>query len=500
MKKLMIVDDEQAVRQGLKAIVDWKELGYEICAEASDGEEGLLKVLEYRPDLVLVDIKMPVYNGIELIEKARANQFTGRFIILSGYSDFDYARKAIKFGVNSYLLKPLDEDELLNEVKAINSAIEDESIHYLYSRQSYHEVKNQFLLDLLENKIDVRNESEYISNLSVHSDYYQLILICDVSSQNKEKIVKTIPLAFKSKLEVLCKTDSIILLVMDAPIVDELIQLYNSKKDSTDIVVVGRPFHKVVDMHASYIRLLNLSKRTFYLDFSRVVLEAEIDYGPPICPYINEEAMVDVLCQAIQAETNSSIEELTKEIKIYCEQADMSKGKMIEWVTDILFKVMNLVRDNYSFINEIPSNQEIMNQLYVYTHFHAVHAYLLNLLKSIRKRIASLDHRDMIQRICGHINVHYTEQITLAMLAKRYGYHHAYLGKAFKKVTGMSFNRYVDIRRIEAAKQLLQGKEKLKISSIASAVGIRDYEYFCKKFKAYSGMTPKEYRNQYEER
>lgn len=126
METLLIADDEKNIRDGLKCILDWEELGFTLCGEAANGEEALSSILKNNPSLVLLDIRMPKLSGIDIIRIAREQGYSGRFIILSGYSDFAYAQAAIRYGVEYYLTKPIDEDELLDAINTIREAIEQE--------------------------------------------------------------------------------------------------------------------------------------------------------------------------------------------------------------------------------------------------------------------------------------------------------------------------------------------------------------------------------------
>ena len=121
--KVLLCDDEQIVREGLRYIIDWEALGFTICGEAENGEDALAKIEKYKPGLVLMDIRMPKISGLELIAMMRGSGFTGEFIILSGYSDFEYARTAIRHGVSFYLTKPIDEDELEQALVSIREKI-----------------------------------------------------------------------------------------------------------------------------------------------------------------------------------------------------------------------------------------------------------------------------------------------------------------------------------------------------------------------------------------
>ena len=120
---VLIVDDEKIVREGIKHLIDWNNLGFCICGEAANGEEALSMIKLYDPGLVLLDIRTPKLYGTDLIAKVREDGFEGDFIILSGYTDFSYAQTALHYGASFYLTKPIDENELINSVLAVKEKI-----------------------------------------------------------------------------------------------------------------------------------------------------------------------------------------------------------------------------------------------------------------------------------------------------------------------------------------------------------------------------------------
>ena len=164
MLKVLIIDDEPYLREGLKHIVDWKANGFEICGEAADGDEGYRKILDLKPDIILLDIQMPGKLGLEILKDERKNGIEGRFIIISGYSNFKYAKEAIKYGVKEYLLKPIDEDELLEIALKLKKEIEEEN-----KRKNSKDKNKQALLEyvlgqMILNK-DVKEYEEIIEDL-----------------------------------------------------------------------------------------------------------------------------------------------------------------------------------------------------------------------------------------------------------------------------------------------------------------------------------------------
>ena len=108
MYTTFIADDELIIRQGLRCILDWEELGFQIIGEAANGADALDFIIKNNPDLVLLDIRMPQILGTEIVRRAKEQGFTGKFIILSGFTDFEYTQAAIHYGVDYYLTKPID--------------------------------------------------------------------------------------------------------------------------------------------------------------------------------------------------------------------------------------------------------------------------------------------------------------------------------------------------------------------------------------------------------
>ena len=120
MLRVLLVDDEPFIVQGLSVLIDWEKEGCEIAAAAADGNEALAYLKEHTVDLIIADIKMPVMTGIELLETIRKEEISDAyFVILSGYSDFGYAQQAIRYKCMDYILKPVEKDELLGILRKV---------------------------------------------------------------------------------------------------------------------------------------------------------------------------------------------------------------------------------------------------------------------------------------------------------------------------------------------------------------------------------------------
>lgn len=123
MIKIVVIDDETVVRSGIVLETDWESIGCEVVGEASNGAEGLEVIEKYRPDIVVSDIRMPIMDGIEMLKALRENGNMAFVIYLSAYNDFEYAREAIKYGANDYILKPFSEGELEEAITKIKQKI-----------------------------------------------------------------------------------------------------------------------------------------------------------------------------------------------------------------------------------------------------------------------------------------------------------------------------------------------------------------------------------------
>ena len=125
--KVFLVEDEYIVREGIKNNIDWEKNGYDFCGEASDGELAFPMISEKRPDIVITDIRMPFMDGIELSRMIKEEYPEIKIIILSGHEEFEYAKAAIQIGVEEYLLKPINGDELLQVVNRVAQKIKEEN-------------------------------------------------------------------------------------------------------------------------------------------------------------------------------------------------------------------------------------------------------------------------------------------------------------------------------------------------------------------------------------
>jgi len=173
MYKVLIVDDEPFILDGLPYVIDWEEHGAEIAASARSGEEALAILEQMTIHIVMTDIKMPGMDGLELIEQARSRGMNAKFIVLSGYDEFELVKKAVIYGVENYLLKPLEEEELSDTLLTTIEKLDHELHLSIQNKQNYSIVKENILYRWISGQIGHEELASRAEFLGIKLDYKQ---------------------------------------------------------------------------------------------------------------------------------------------------------------------------------------------------------------------------------------------------------------------------------------------------------------------------------------
>lgn len=495
MLKVLIIDDEPNVRKGLKILVPWKENDFEICGESGDPDEGLKMIISMKPDIVLIDIKMPGKLGLDIIKESREEGFNGKFIIVSGYSNFEYAKDAIKYGVKSYILKPVDEDELMEIlIKLKDEIAQDKKLEKDMKIVEEDGIRN-LLLD--GNKDLEKKMHKY--------DSFQTAIIFDEYSKNNNKFVKQLEVTIKEKLnkyeddvDVVRMNNYVALLFKDFRdsrvnriLVDLKIRI-SSELGRNIFITLGSESNSPELISHSYKeaeKLLNY-KFIYYemeiLCFNTIKEEESIINVEKIDPeklysYIEVNDIESIKEYLIKIK-NSIIKQkqLEDDIKIFAIKLFLGLvGKLskdYDLKMENFFDEENIVRD----INNINSLKSLIK-------------YLSNNFIEISTRIGEKSSYGIINKMVAYINKNYYRDLKLEGLAEIFNYNSAYLGKLFKNEVGENFNTYLDKVRIKEAKNLLL-EEQLKVYEVSEKVGYKNIDYFHSKFKKYVGMSPMNYK------
>lgn len=175
MYRVLLIDDEVFIREGMKIIIPWKELGCEIIGEAQDGEEGVEKILALKPDIVISDIKMPRKSGLEMIDEIKSLNQQIQIIILTGYREFEYAQQAIRLGVLRFLLKPSKLDEIKEAIMVATQNLQKiEPRPEVVKEQEVKEVEGEKVHFIVRQAVDYinKNYSKRIDLQTVADELY----------------------------------------------------------------------------------------------------------------------------------------------------------------------------------------------------------------------------------------------------------------------------------------------------------------------------------------
>lgn len=519
MLKLFIADDEITVREGLKNILDWENLGFYLCGEGTNGINTLEGILAHNPDLVLLDIRMPKMHGTEVARRAREEGFQGRFIILSGYSDFKYAQEAIRCGVDFYLTKPVDEDELLDAVKSIQATIMKER-QRTSNMETYREkAKTTILRDMIRdgktptssntsgpdsNDLNLADlnlvadsyravilDGYYPSDTDFYTTFCKLLRVSPVKSRNVERVSITGQDVVIIKGEMLLKQFETVLTNMEInPKAPEFSNLFIS---------AGRITANINDIYFSYHDALTLLNRRFFCDkHQHMLLPTQLPNAEQLTYAITEDDSkhyCNIFYQYIQTYNRKGIEMSLEELKNNLFYSKESIDSIRSFLTGIFLHLKHLIEQNYNDKDiELQSNSEIIEFIHHARYLYEIINYFNEQFDQVIKLIGNSSSDSVIDDILYYIRYNYKSNLKLDTLAPMFGYNSSYLGKVFSKKVGSNFNSYVDQIRIAQAKEMLL-QDNLKVYEISKNVGYKNVDYFHKKFKKYVGISPAEYRN-----
>lgn len=505
MYRLLIIDDELMLREGIKILIPWNEYGFEITSDASDGREGLKKVLELLPDLVLIDIKMPGMSGIDLIKAAREQGFKGKFIILTGHSDFDFAKSAISLGVKAYLLKPIDEDELINIVNDIVKELDAKKEMDAFLNTSELTAKKELLRKLLTcqcNRKELEKEiKQYgldfcyptycvaILSPKIKKNYIEGYFNMEVQAYPKEIIGDLEKVYLENKLVLIGKGYSY-------EQFEEILKQYKEKVQNVRgdgvFITIGHNVANWWDIYFSYECAKMLSNYQFLLEGKEII---NIHMVEGVDMIGDNETFESQIVDFIEVGDTNKIRNIIEKKKEYYQSRLLNESDIKVKIVHSLNKIHSKLEKSYESKKECMGNfdyilKTIKDSYTLDEIMDGVLSYFLGISEVVKS--ASTDI--VVKRMISYMEKNYEKDLKLESLSKVFNYNSAYLGKIFKKYTGDSFNNTLDIIRINNAKRLLTETD-LKVYQVSEKVGYSNIDYFYSKFKKYVGISPKEFKS-----
>lgn len=493
MFKVLLVDDEPVVRQGIKMMIPWDELGCEVAGEADDGDEGLSKIISLSPDIVIADIRMPGKTGIEMTEAAKAMGFKGKVLILSGYSDFSYAKTAIALGVENFILKPVDEDELIEAIKTAGEKINRER-----DRRYKQEIGREYINEQLVKGL-FSGDTEIVAAMTEKYEFssYCAAVICtlpEVSQEERTELYKGI----RDLLGSGSNTDIVTIDMTGAAAVlfkgwsrseiRDVLERIVSGSSGRLMAACGEYAHSPGEIKNSYSFAEDVTKNLFlYRHLSLIT--------PDMLP----EGKAGDLPSGTDAGSVCAYMEINDRDKISSALHDFMISQMYRGNTPERAKVscIALVMDIRSRLgrsgaDKKPENlitDDFISGLEGCGSLKAMCTAVEEMLTGVSDEAFGKSTKSNMERVVQYIRTNYSRELRLEQLAGIFGYNSAYLGKVFHRYTGENFNNYLDRIRITEAKRLLSCEE-YKVYEVAEMVGYTNINYFHNKFKKYVGMSP----------
>lgn len=514
MRKVIIADDEQRICKLITTLVNWKDLGLELIGCANDGMECLELVRKQTPDILITDIRMPELNGLELIRTCIDEGYNIRFIIISGFNQFEYAYTAIKYGVEDFLLKPLSEEELNNTLRRIVDSLDSTQPQAL-SHGSNHNAMFEAIIrgDITPQEVDQANYALPHSHTAVArvsltrgdvSRLYALRILEQFTQKLKLYFTPPDVIALSSVYE----GELFFLLNFDRaqkPRVERHIKTYFAALQE---MITAYPFMQVTlayvldayDIKQSHAKILLTQK----LRDSRLLLEGNKVLTSSMLALPTKDmtpyplgvrstlfsALKDLSGDKAKLQLQNIMREQMPNITDYPYLLIEHIKQLIDLTLSCLDEIFELgaARDQYrstalSILACCTSKDEAITK---------VLSYLSEFVDELKREQQNGDNK-VISTAKEYIRAHYAERLELEDVAKTVYLNPVYFGTVFKQEAGMTFTDYITHVRIEAAKTMLRDMQ-YNISEISARVGYKDSQHFSKVFKKSVGIKPIDYR------
>ncbi|ANE48798.1 hypothetical protein SY83_08325 [Paenibacillus swuensis] len=497
--KVLIVDDEILIRQGIKHYIHWEREGFEIVGEASNGQEALDIIEAKRPHIVITDMVMPIMDGEELTRVIKTAYPEIEVIVLSSFGEYNYVRSTFQSGVADYILKPkLEAEGLLHVLKAASSRIPSLRIS---AREPSLPFSPEQTLDRLLNGYEVADQDMDMAERTFPHARYVLAGIEPESAKGDwEKFVRNkLPLTVIYPLKPFSSTATYILnagqaemdqcsAVMQAftqevpeacfllsPAFDELHEVSKIYKDDLSKLQQYRFYFP--DLHLLSGSLLpKPAPRAEAFDLNRFMMKFKRERTDDALAYLDDHINALSLCYTMDVfEYKSFLSNIIFNITVL--------------LSSMNYKIQALEEAKYSYFKAMDEARHVGEALKLWHQF----------MDEVHRHMASETQpagNGNMKMLLNYIEEHYAEPLSLTEVARHFHFNPSYLSSYFTAHNKEGFIEYVNKIRIEKASDLLI-TEAAPISEISGLVGYADHSYFCKVFKRITGVSPSQYRKQH---
>ena len=497
MRTILIADDEKIERRGIRSLLGREQIQAEIL-EASNGKEALELVKQHKPDIVFSDIKMPFMTGLELAEQVGAVSPDTIMIMFSGYSDFEYAREAIKSGVMDYVLKPIDPAEFKASLHRALERIEEREQSDEQSRKNQDFLEEYFLQKFLTGRQEALEEAAELLDVSWWHTVRRVVLL-ETATDFFEGVKEDFPELLHAELQVpfryLNLEPSRSLLFFDADVkvdfrvmAQHIHDFLHSRLHADCFVAVCGELESGLQLPEGFREAESLMEHRFYRQDLRVFLPDMNLSGKD-----NYEVVVHLLEKMEEDIRLRDITHLWEHFRMFSQQKH--SGGQISHIF-IRFSCSNIVKELYRGMN-LPQERcsDVIEQLYRCGSIAEILAILEICIRTYEETMFAnrSSARSDVEKVKSYIYEHYADELSVEILGEKVFLSPGYVSYIFKKETGEGLSHFIRVYRLEQAKQLLQTSNR-KIVQICKACGFTNASYFCKSFREYYGCSPERFR------
>lgn len=535
MLKVFLVDDEASVREGLRENIMWQQHGYQFAGEASDGEMALPLIRKVKPDVLITDINMPFMDGLALAGIVKQEFPQIKVIIISAHDDFEYAQRAIRAGVERYMLKPISRAMLQKVLQEIREKIEGEREREHYQEkykedmQEYEQFSRRvFFEKVFEGHLSVQEIYEEAQKLSLEMDAasYNLAMVSLREKRNAEEHSKESRLLAGKREElvryfqrypeylmfrwnintygILLKGEEEQMEELRSRCRETIIRICSGHESEIEwCCAIGEPVQRLSMLPQVYSRVNHMMSYRFLKPGQHILTMETLGFASRA---ESRETLGEVDIAKADPEiiknflAHGQADEVDDFVDNYLEsQKEALKSKMFR---DYL--MLSIRFTTIAFVKKLGYRQEdLLENTYtdkvqiLSLNVEDMRFYMQELLQralELGEQVMESQSQKLIKRAIVYIEENYTkDSISLNEVAGAVEVSANYFSTVFRQEMGMTFTEYVTKKRMEKAKQLLRQTERPS-GDIAAEVGFKDPHYFSFVFKKTQGCTPREYR------
>jgi two-component system, response regulator YesN len=518
MYKVVLADDEEIIREGIKTLINWEELGLELVGVAGDGISTLEFVQQLKPHILVTDVRMPGMTGLELLKELRTRNINIRIIIISGYNDFEYVKEALKYRVYDYLIKPINENELTSILRDIVREIDERIIYNINNSESIKLIKDNTFNRLISGailKLDFFEKLNFFG-MEISSESFTAIVFEIEDSKNiageelefrrfslhnicEELLIQmpvlTIFFDRNNRLVILVYGNSDVL--NEEYLFSISKQLKIKAEDFLGFKVsagIGQSVKDIMQIKQSYGEAIEALKQKFVYGIGAIIFFEKTALGESRKINLNLEKFEKSLKEL---DNTKAVEEI-KLIFSYCFRmgsADISFIKNIGvYVIASIIKVLDEYDcDRNKVLEGEDSLLERVTQAETVEKMEASFIEVVNFVINYMKEIKINKPKKIIDDIIAYVKINYDSNLTIKSVSKVFYINPAYFGRIFKNETGENFSDFLNKIRIEKARKFLFEGD-LKIYEVAEKCGYKEIDYFRLMFKKYTGINPAEFK------